>query len=287
MMTEIQLYQPGHLNVVLPFATKWDELLTPELEVISAIQLSRFEDSRSTRAALLNSLLEIRARKQKVKIPKKIINYFDAEDAVLNGYPLLDFIFNSNTLTRQPYITLHLPGMRSTSVCGPEDDYNNLTCGEYEDSEIYYHDFVADPDPGHLAKLAAILYRPKGVPYQVLHGAILENYNYEGRLKCFERLPAAVLFTIFLWYAGCRNNMVRCFSVVFSGSPSLPETEGAGQTPKVDKLSFTKCIHAGAGPKNGTRQQIRLLPLKEFFFDMNEEAKAIRELKRPKAGTLV
>ena len=48
-----------------------------------------------------------------------------------------------------------------------------------------------------------------------------------------------------------------------------------------DIMAFTNCIHAGAGPKNGTRQQIRLLKLSEFMYDMEQEAKKIIEKPQP------
>ena len=55
--------------------------------------------------------------------------------------------------------------------------------------------------------------------------------------------------------------------------------EGEG-TEEPDPMVFTKCIHAGAGPKNGTRDQVRMLNLKEYFFDMELEAIKAKELKK-------
>lgn len=271
-MTEINLYKAKKLNESLPFPTDWNDLLPAELELISAVMLSKFADSSATRAQLLNSILHIRAKKNKIRLPKNIINQMDPEDAVMNGYPLLDFVFNSNTLTKQPYPTIPLPGLRSTTVYGPADDYDNITCGEYEDTEVMFYNFNEDPQQQSLATLAAILYRPKNIPYLRYRDNLPEYYKYEKRVPFFMKLPVEKLFTIYLWYQGCRNMMTEYFPDVFVKSKKAAKGN-------VDKISFTKCMHAGSGVKNGTLKEIEFMFIKKFFFGMNEEAKAVKEMR--------
>ena len=131
-----------------------------------------------------------------------------------------------------------------------------------------------------LAKLAAILYRPKNVPYLKIKDHTTSTYAYEKRVPNFMRLPKQQLLAIWLWFTGCRNMMTLYFPYVFGGA------DGGKKNSKVDTMAFTKCIHAGAGPKNGTRQQVRLLNIKEFFFDMNEEARAVAEMKRERENKI-
>ena len=114
--------------------------------------------------------------------------------------------------------------------------------------------------------LAAILYRPRSgktrIPYQ--------DYQAERIKPLFKKLPHHQLLLIHTWYCGCRANLPKYFPNVFDSKTS---------SKNIDLSAFTKCIHAGAGPRNGTRPQIRETLLKEFLLDMDLQAKAAAELE--------
>lgn len=279
-MVSIELFQPGKVNATLQFPSSWNELLLHELHAVAKALLTTEEIP--VRAMLLDTFFKIRSKQQKVKLPKKLMGRINEEDAVINGYPLFDFIFDGCDLTEQPYNRIKLPGITPCTVYGPQSSFDDLTCGEYEDAHIFYMQFKQEPKPEHLARMMAILWRPRTSyfvprtsrkPYMVLERKTntYKPYNPEALYNRFLKLPLWVLFTAFTWYDGCQNELQQIFHEVYkSGGKSLPlqgEPEGA----EPDLLAFTKCIHAGAGPKNGTRDQIRNTKLKEFLFDVQEE----------------
>lgn len=267
-MTEVRLYQPGNLDQVLQFPTHWNELLKEELQLVCAALLSSFTNPTSVRAVILTGLLKIRAAVAKAKLPGNLFNRLDAEDAFLNGYPLCDFIFSENNLTTQPYPRLSFGLFRNIQFSGPLSNFDNITCGEFEDAEIFFHQFRENPSPEPLARMAAILWRPANTPYISISNSRKQEYNAEKTVPLMLKLPAWKQYAIYTWYTGCRNTLPKLFPHAFGNGGGKP-----------DMLSFTKCIHAGAGPKNGSRDEIRMMMLKEFFFDIDLESKKAEELK--------
>lgn len=265
-MVTVSLYKPGAVNYSFPFPQEWNEFTTAQLQAVAnAFYISQKEEAE-TKAAVLFNLLNMHRK----KLPMNTIKHIDIDDLATVGSDLIQFIWEDNHLTRQPYPVLRI-GWRH-KFTGPADGFDNLTCGEYEQAEIELARFNKEKKIHHLAAMAAILYRPKGVKLYSFKPSIneYELYQYEKMIPAFLKLPPEVLYTIFLWYCGCRNMMVKYFPYVYSGG-------GAGVP---DILAFTRCIHAAAGDKNGSRQQVRLLLVKELHFEMNEEAKKAEELEK-------
>ncbi len=270
-MTEINLYQPGKVNINISFPTEWNELLLSELEIVSQSILQNFKVPSAAKAMVFLSILKSRCN------IKDIEKRMDAEDATINGLPLIDFIYNKNNLTKQPYPVLKISGFLSLytkkKLFGPEDDFNSLTCGEFEDAEIFYNEFKTNPSEKPLVHLAAILYRPENVKYCSNHPSKgFVQYNADKMVPHFMKLAPWKLYTIFLWYAGCREQLPLYFPNAFGGT--------AGKNDEIDFLAFTKCIHAGAGPKNGSRNEIRQTLLKEFLMEMELESIKAKELQQ-------
>ena len=266
-MVEINLYQPGKLNIKASFPSEWNELLQREIEAIAKYLLTPFKIPETAKAGILLSILKSRTR-----LPLNFKEYLDPADIVLYGYPLLDFIFTENTLTNQPYQKIKLPGIFSPTVYGPASDFNGLTCGEFEDTEQFFFQFTESPSHEPLARIASVLFREKDVPYMRFDPQKGRHIAYDADklFHKFLKLPPYMLYAIFIWYSGCRSMLKKIFVNAFEG-------EG---TEEPDPMVFTKCIHAGAGSKNGTRDQVRMLNLKEYFFDMELEAIKAKELKK-------
>lgn len=266
-VVEINLYQPGRVNDTIQFPSQWNEFNLQEIHIIAKTILSNFATAPQANASLFLNLLRMRSSKKFKGIEK----HLDGEDIVINGYPAISFIYKENNLTRQPYPKIKLPGLSFRNYYGPADDFNSLTCGEFEDAEFFFNRFKIDQTAEHLAHLAAILYRPKNIfsnKIKKYHRLIkntdsYETYDAEKIYLKFKKLKPWVLYSIFLWYAGCREQLPKIFPNCFGASKQ--ETE---ETRDPDFLIFTKCIHAGAGPKNGTRNQIRCTLLKEFFLEI-------------------
>lgn len=272
-VTTINLYQPNHVDETVDFPTEWNELTIDELHIIAKTILSGFDKSSQANAFLLQNLLVARCNGKIPSIDKRL----DAEDAVINGFPLIEFILKENKLTRQPYPELKVPNRmipcKPHRMVGPVDEFNNITCGEFEDAEVFFGQFNENPNPESLAFMAAVLYRKEGVPYISFNPKdnSYSTYDAEAMVRHFAKLKPWELYTIYLWYIGCRTLMSKIFPLTFS--------TGSGDG-EADPFVFTKCIHASAGPKNGSRNEIRRTLLKEFLMELELESKNQEELKR-------
>lgn len=270
-MISFKLYQPGKVDCTIDFPASWNELLVDEINIIAQSFLEAYS-AYEAKALVFLSLLKIRARHEVPDIETRL----DAEDCSINGLPLIEFIYNENNLTIQPYPKITFD--EKNIFYGPADNFDKLICGEFEDAEIFYNKFKADPNGDLLSKLAAILYRPKDVKYITYNKDQNEyiTYNIEEPAKLFRKMKAYELYSIMLWYEGCREQLPKRFPNCFK--------PGEAENTEPDFLVFTKCIHAGAGPKNGSRTDIRRMNLNEFLFDSEEEIikneKALAEMKK-------
>lgn len=262
-MTTVQLFQPPRININLQLPTQWNELHRHELSSVATALL--LADKMPPRAFLLKRMMEYRAKLQRIRLPRKLFGKLNPEDAVINGYPLLDFIFAENNLTQQPYNRIKLPGLYPCTVYGPHSGFDNLTVCEYEDAFFFYNQFKCDPLIIHLATMAAILWRKKNKPYLVRNKSNdgYSTYNHTALLPRFRRLPVTTLFTMYLWFEGCQQQLQKIFYEVYNQPANDAAADGGD--------GFTRAIHAAAGPKNGTRAQVRCLLIKEFLYDAQLE----------------
>lgn len=268
-MTEINLYQPGAVNLTIPFPTEWNDLHLHELHAVAKAMLTEWKESVECKSSIFIDLICYRTK----KVPN-LTNQLDPEDVAVNGLLLVNFIFNENGLTKQPYNRLKLPGVIPRSVYGPHSDFNNITCGEFEDAEQLSIQFEQEPSHELLAKFAAVLYRPNRIPYYTINKQTgkLEPYNTDKLIPRFKKLQPWQLYSMYIWYSGCKVMLPQLFPTVFA-------VESKGQP---DPMVFTKCIHNGAGAKNGDRDKIRITPLLEFFYEMEQEAIKAKELANAK-----
>lgn len=275
-MITINLHKQDELDVQVAFPSQWDELLPNEILAIAKAMINS-TNAFELRAEILLLIIESRCKQAKQKLPKKWKDMVDAEQFFIEGNALLDFIFGENRLTKIPENEIKLQGTRPYTVYAPEKGFQTVTCGEFEDCEPYYFKFIksieADsPDMKYLAQIAAILYREQNTPYYTRKNNILVAYNADNWLPMFQKLEAHRLYAIFIWYTGCKNYLPKLF-------PTMHEPDPEANESNADPLSFTKCIHAGAGPKNGTRDNIRLMTVFEFMFDMEQESIKAKELR--------
>lgn len=265
-MVQLTLYQSGKLDVQLDFPSEWNDLRPEEVIFVAKILLAQREETiDETRPELFKFFVENRAKKE---LPKDWFFFLDFEQVVISIFPNLNFIYDKNDLT-----TLPEPKKIKLRNYYPVD-FVDLTCGEFEDCEVQANQFAEAPSGELLAKLAAILFRPK-----MINGKIEDYmkfnyrkdayhiYQYEKKAKLFLTLPPEELYAIFIWYSGCRSFLPQQFPDVYNG----------GGSAEPDMLAFTKCIHSGAGVKNGSREKIRVTKLYEYMFEMNEEARKAAE----------
>lgn len=267
-MVEINLFKSKEFDCKIPFPSAWDELSKDDLLIVSREQLSAEKPIAAQQAAIFDALLKLRAKKFP-ELPRDFNTMLDPEEAAIAAINLLDFLYKKNNLTVQLYPDFTFSGK---TFYGPEGNFDSITCGEFEDTEIFFQDFVADPRPEPVAHLCAILWRQKDQDYMFFDAKknVWKTYDHEPFLQQFTKLSEPQLYAIFTWYAGCRSLLPGWFPDLYGG--------GGDESAATDMLVFTKCIHAGAGEKNGSRTDIRRMLLKEFFMDMNLSAKSNKNL---------
>lgn len=263
-MTSINLWN-GHMDVTINIPGCWDELNRQELLIIMGDMLKLEEKGHEAKANIFFNLVALRAAAQKIKLPK-----FWRQRLNVNDLPAaadsISFLFDDITLTKQllPQIKVNKK-LFGGWLYGPAANFDDLTCGEFEDAKFFFDVYKNNNEPKDLAMLCAVLYRPrssgKRIPYT--------DYKAEKTADAFLQIEAEIPMAVLFWFHGCLMTLPGMFPKTFSGNSSGPQ----------DLSAFTKCIHAGAGPKNGTREVIRKMPLKEFFFDMEQEAIKIEELE--------
>lgn len=269
-MVSINLYQPGFLNATVQLPACWDEMHTPEIMQVCKQQLVTEPLQGLAKAELVLFIIRYRAKLQKVHLPSGWHKVINIESFATEAPGLLSFLYTDNQLTIQPQAIIKLPGIFSPKMYGPKDGFSDITCGEFEDAEIHFTAFTKEPCSEPLANLMAILWRKIDKPYIYNITGQEKRYPYEKWVSKFSKLQPWQLYAAFVWYVGCRSKLPLMFPTIHEGSTSNNEP---------DILAFTKCIHAGAGVKNGTRLQIRQLKLLEFFFDMEQEAIHAKEME--------
>lgn len=262
-MVTLNLYSGKEIDYTIELPSEWNQLEEIEVVEISRIQLQNGGLQNLSRAAFFFFLIENRCK----ELPKDWKETVNLEDVTKLLY-LIDFIWKENNLTKQPFPKLIVGGKE---LFGLKDSFQNITCGEFEDLEILFFQFGASPSEGLLAKMAAIIYREKGVPYHTTVNDRLIGYDFNSKSVAFLQEPIHILYTVFTWYCGCRQQLPKMFPNVYASDSNKSDEQP-------DQLAFTKCIHSGAGAKNGTRNQIRFMLLLEFMFDMEQEAIKTNEL---------
>ena len=233
-MKNIDLYGNGFsINIDIP--EEWNELSYKELLTLAERIFQ--EDFTPENALLL--ILEHRLSEKRIKNIPNIIEALNVEDLALNK-ELIQFITDAPTLTHWPL------QFNSYKFC--DNDFNSMTCGIFEDTELAFFNYNEEKNACNLTELISKI-------------TSTEFFKINA-------LDQAKKNLILLWYLSCRNMLSSWFSSLYNGSESAEATG----------LEFTKLVHNGAGERNGTRENIRKMLLKEFLFDMDLQAKQALEI---------
>lgn len=287
-MTEIYISAAGMGLKTIPFPSGYTQCTQKQLLRIakSLLAMANGSDSNTEMAELFKDLVEMAAKEHNISITRNWFQKVSHEDAGNAITDALQWIYNINGLGIQPFpgSTLvpagkvvmlnasrnpyhlhgHLPQCYGVEQDGREiwSFGQTVTVGQYEDAEAIFNKIVSgQTEMADLIELAWILYGKYSQPV----------YNATAKPpKVFQTIPAEKLILVQMHFGALASNLPRLFPDLFN--------EGSGKS-KPDPLAFTKCIHAGAGPQNGTREQVRKLPLIEFCFDLNLTAKQAKELQ--------
>jgi hypothetical protein len=169
---------------------------------------------------------------------RQILPLLNPEDLAIEYSALTDFLIRDNDRTRAP---------RLGTGYTPADDFEDIRVGQFEEADVHLQQYMQTQDAGSLVSFIRALYRMDD-----LRSADIEVPDAQ----------AAALY-----FLGCKSRLKTLFPLVFSGGDA---GEGGKSVP--DPLALTRLIHHSAGPRNGTREQIRAMLLKEFLFDCQLEA---------------
>lgn len=264
-MINVRLYKPNEIDVEFTFPENWNNCTVPQLEAIAECILLQ----KISRHQLLKNLFRLCLKQQYPKYAmgkiENILALIDIEDLAMHYMQLTNFMFDSIELTTQPYPVL-------LDLHGPKSAFENLTCGEYEDAEALFVQINDQLKAHSLARRSAL--------FALENSKLLSQFMQIlwRPLKTNERVPYALhvpgyaeivgtdiqRMVCLLWYMGCKAQLPFMFPMVFNQN-----ADGDG---KPDAMATTKLIHHGAGPKNGTRADIRKMLLFEFLFDLQLEA---------------
>lgn len=238
-MTELILYKDKQAIDTIQFPTEWSELNTKELQFIAeAIYTGSMKEADLFFCIILNRTTQ-----------KNLVPLLDLEQCAIDGLPLVKFIVTEIQLTKNP-----LPVIKD--YFGPADNFDDLTCGEFEEAEACFFALKEQKEEKHLNLLLATMWRQKEKEKRIAFA----GYDTARHIAVFEKMNFKNKIIVFLWYIGCREQIAKLFPSIFGGDGAVSDTPAA--------LAFTNCIHMGAGVKNGTRENIRKMLLKEFLYDI-------------------
>lgn len=246
-MVECNFFLENSESQKIELPLDWNEFDFAELKIIV-----KALTSNTPKPVLGMNILAYRMQKNRVKNIE--LFQLDDDDLVNELLPLVDHWLENINLTKNPQLKLDdflsLP------------NFDSMLVGEYEEADINYILYNEYKNPQHLIALAQGLWRP------VIDGkrATAEGYEYSGSF--FQKLSELKLQLIYLWFTGCRNELLSLFPNIFGRNDNPDETTDTEQNNEQQALGITDLIHAAAGERNGTRREIRWkTSIKEFLYD--------------------
>lgn len=255
-MTEITLFT-GKWRQQVSFPATWADLLPEEVFAVCRILHAGKHVTEHIFTELLN--MRMKAAGLSDRLRNRLFRTISVADASA-ALSAVDFIFNDPPVISKPNLC--------RSLVAPDFE-KDMTVAEFEEISALLPRALKEPDIA--ATIAAILYRRRGVPFLSFNykNNDYDTYKYASMVSRFMSLPPEKISAVTLWCVGQMHLAKKIFPEVFEGKGSGPD----------DGLAFTRCIHAAAGPKNGTRNQVRATPLYEFLFEMQQEAIKAKEIE--------
>jgi hypothetical protein len=243
-MTEVQLKYQSHGEPVMEqifIPSNWNELALKQLQFVAEnwIMWQYFASQNmsllKTKCQLLLNFLP--GNKKQIKTCAKIINKLPSED-VYDLAQLTSFVFEKNDLTTNPIPVIKT---KTLDLYPPSNKLANITAFEFSFAESQYIKYHNTGDVDALAKLIAILYRPKtDIDREEFNHKLVEKYQ-----QLTSHLTETEKQMILLWYIGCRNYIVETHPEIFSKENNS----------KAENGTWIDVILAISGGKFGTFNQ--------------------------------
>lgn len=214
------------INLTVP--TEWNKLTPKQLLKVSGLFLAKleFEEFR------LRIFLYLSGVKT---MPKKVIKdqvYWlfrkGKTEFMLDRQELawmlhsVEFLTSDSRLTLNKFPRLWLP---TGCVFGPDEKCYSITYLEFIHAEAALYAYQKSNKVEYLNQLCSILYRPQKKEYHPLRPdfdgdrrQVFNDFIYKRRAKWFRFVSINRRFAIYLFYTGCRNELMDSFKSLFSGS---------------------------------------------------------------------
>jgi hypothetical protein len=266
-----------HTGKTYQMPNAWNELTPLQLIAIAPVILSTVRPEDAT-PYIINSLLGWnRDIKKVIRRTKDVSVLFT--DIRNKLYPLVDWIFKSNNLTKNILPVINIPAgfkyLSADKLYGPADSFNNLTIGEFDDAEYWFDLYHTGgmQDMHALDMMIAILYRAPMPKYKPEMGDIRQPYNIhlnELRAAQLAKVSVGIKKAILLWYMGCRSEIVESYPFLFKKSDKGGAAGLKGWTPIIYDL---------AGGKFGTLNETANTPLKTILYELQLSDIKLAEMK--------
>lgn len=269
-----------HLALQVPGT--WNELSPRQLIIATRLLASLSHDPVKLR---VRAVLAFNGLKNQLKptvggicfLQRGRTSYPIPVDILQQAADRLTFLTSESTLTRQL-----LP--RIAGMLGPDSGLANLTFLEFEESEKHFTDYSLNQRPESLNALLATLYRkidksakPDSPDFSGDQRTKFNPFIVPRNAKNFVRVDAAIKLAVYLFYAGCRNNLVRTFPRVFGD----PESRAIGAPVSPDPLRFINFVNAMNLDDITKNEAIRYTSLYEIFIFIQKKSEEAYKLRQP------
>ena len=209
------------INKSIDSASAWNELSQKQLYIIS--------DVLHSKTLLIDG--KIRLAIALLGIKMRLFLRFTASQ-VHDILPITQFILEENKLTKNlvPYLKVG-----SKRFYGPTSRLANITIEEFGFADTFYTRFKETMEDEWICRLCAVLYRPQRSGYNPksdsYKGDIREDFNKHlvfVRARRFEKLNSSQKYAIYLFYEGCRNEIIKKHKHVFAKRKPTGKSFGWG-----------------------------------------------------------
>lgn len=177
--------------------------------------------------------------------------------------------------TKQHLPVISWPWYSFKNYYGPVDLIYNMQIDEFKFADSLFIKAWQNPESNAINEFIAVLYRPGKPFWQAADGDKRQAFNKHTivqRSHTFKSLPIGIKYLIMLWFKGCRTAMQMRFPYVY------PETTN-------QKLSSTPqpmnaVIMQMAGPRFGTMDETKRVPLYDFMYALNSDLEKIAKQKQ-------
>lgn len=164
---------------------------------------------------------------------------------------------------------------------GPASEFDNLVGQEFHHTEMAYQEIIAD-DAQALDRLVAFMYRPMKKGYNLKinkDGDARVPFNYHEciyRAYEIQHWPLNVKQAVLMWYAGCRQLLVKCYPLAFNGKKKESNYSDG---------MFGTMRSIAEGGKYGDFEKVENMPIHTMFREIveckKEEIEMEKQINKP------